>query len=416
MSFNTALSGLRAASQDLAVTGNNIANASTTGFKQSRTEFADIYANSILGTGRKSAGNGVLVSNIAQQFAQGNISPTDNSLDMAIDGGGYFILNNGGSQAYTRAGAFGLDKEGYVIANNGGRLQGFGVNQSHQVVSGALTDLRIESQILAPSATTSVDLRFNLDSRVEVPSTTPFDVHDANSYNWSTGVPVFDSLGNPHTVTLYFAKTSDPILDADNNPVEGTRWEVYSDLNHSGVTQSLGQLDFDASGALMAPTPAALSGTWGTPGGADDLDLTLHLQGSTQHGAEFVPSSLHSDGFPPGRLAGVDINERGIMFARYTNGQAQALGQVALADFANPQGLAPIGDTAWTETFDSGQPVVGVPQSASLGGIKASALEDSNVDLSDQLVNLIIAQRNFQASAKTIETQDTITQAVLNLR
>lgn len=416
MGFNTALSGLRAASQDLAVTGHNIANASTTGFKQSRAEFADIYANSILGTGNKTPGNGVLVSDIAQQFSQGNISPTNNSLDLAIKGNGFFILSNDGSHTYTRSGAFGLDKEGYIVGNNGARLQGFGVNAANQIVSGALTDMRIETQILAPSATTSVDLRFNLDSRDEVPAISPFDVTDANSYNWSTGVPVYDSLGNPHTVTLYFVKTDEVRSDAAGDPVGGTIWEVHSDLDNAGAAHALGRMEFDVNGALVAPMPAAFNDSWAAPGGADDLAVTINVRGSTQHGADFVPNSLHSNGYPPGRLTGVDINESGIVFARYTNGQAMTLGQVALANFANPQGLGPMGDTAWTETFDSGQPVIGVPLSSSLGGIAASALEDANVDLSAQLVNLIIAQRNFQANAKTIETADTITQAVLNLR
>lgn len=410
MGFNTALSGLRAAGQDLAVTGNNIANASTVGFKQSRTEFGDIYANSILGTGGNTPGSGVLVSDIAQQFGQGNISVTNNSLDLAIDGSGFFILSNQGSPTYTRSGTFGLDSAGFVVGNNDARLQGFGVNAAGDIVSGALTDLRIQTENLPPAATTRVDLTFNLDSRDELPAVGTFDVNDANSYNWSTGAPVYDSLGNPHMATLYFVKT------AAVAPSGGTMWEVYSDLDNSGAPNGPVDIEFDNSGALVSPVPATFTDTWAAPGGAAPLSYIVNMQGSTQHGTDFVPSSLESNGFAPGRLAGVDIGESGVVFARYTNGQALTLGQVALANFANPQGLGPVGDTAWAETFDSGQPVIGVPQSSSLGAIKSGALEDSNVDLSAQLVNLIIAQRNYQANAKTIETEDTVTQAVLNLR
>lgn len=412
MGFNTALSGLRAASQDLAVTGNNIANASTIGFKQSRAEFSDIYANSILGTGGNTPGSGVLVSDIAQQFGQGNISITNNSLDLAIDGSGFFILSNDGSRSYTRSGVFGLDKDGFVVGNSNARLQGFGINSAGDIVSGALTDLRIQTQNLPPSATTEVNLTFNLDSRSELPSVAPFDVNDANSYNWSTGVPVYDSLGNPHMATLYFAKTTDAPSGGS-----GTVWDVYVDLDNSGVTPALAsKLEFNVNGALVDPVPASFNSFWPAPGGAADLSFSVNVTGSTQHGSEFVPSQLSSNGYAPGRLTGVDIGESGIVFARYSNGEALTLGQVALANFSNPQGLAAVGDTAWAETFDSGQPVIGVPQSSSLGSIKSGALEDSNVDLSAQLVNLIIAQRNFQANAKTIETEDTITQAVLNLR
>jgi flagellar hook protein FlgE len=410
MSFNTALSGLRAASQDLSVTGNNIANASTTGFKESRTQFGDVYANSILGTGSRTPGSGVLVSQIAQQFGQGNINITNNSLDLAVNGSGFFILNDQGSQQYTRAGAFGLDNQGYIVASNNARLQGFAANASGQILTGALADLRIQTSDIDPSATTEVNLRFNLNSGSAVPATAVFDGTDPTSYNWSTAATIYDSLGNPHVMTTYYVKSA--VVPVGG----GTNWDVYSDLDSSGVEHSLGTVTFNTGGALTAPVPAALNDTWPAAGGAAALNFSVGLAGSTQFGSDFTVNALDQDGYAPGRLAGVNIDDTGVVFARYTNGQALTLGQVALANFTNPQGLAPVGNTAWVESFDSGQPVVGAPQSGSRGSIQAGALEDSNVDISSQLVNLILAQRNYQANAKTIETSNTVTQTVLNLR
>lgn len=408
MSFNTALSGLRAANQDLSVTGNNIANASTTGFKRSRAEFADVYANSILGSGSRTPGSGVLVSNIAQQFDQGNISITNNSLDLAVSGQGFFVLSDQGAPVYTRAGIFGLDNQGYVVSNSGARLQGFSADLNGEIVSGALGDLQIETADIAPNATTEVELNFNLDSGSAVPGTAVFSPTDPTSFNWSTAATIYDSLGNPHVLTTYYVK---------NPPTAtGTDWDVYSDLDSSGTANAVGTISFDTAGALVAPVPASLTDAWPAPGGAAGLSFNINVAGSTQFGAEFAVSAISQNGYAPGRLSGINIDDNGVVFARYTNGQALTLGQVALANFANPQGLAPIGNSNWAESFDSGQPVVGAPQTSSLGAIQSGALEDSNVDLSEQLVNLIIAQRNFQANAKTIETVDAITQAIINLR
>lgn len=408
MSFNTALSGLRAASQDLSVTGNNIANASTTGFKESRTEFGDVYANSILGTGSRTPGSGVLVTQIAQQFGQGNINITNNSLDLAINGSGFFILSDQGSQQYTRAGAFGLDNSGYIVASNNARLQGFAADADGNILTGAMTDLRIQTSDIDPNATTAVDLRFNLNSGSPVPATAVFDPTDATSYNWSTAATIYDSLGNPHVLTTYYVK---------NTPTAtGTDWDVYSDLDSSGTAHNLGTLTFSTGGALTAPASGSLTDTWPAPGGAAALNFTVDFGGSSQFGSNFTVNALDQDGYAPGRLAGVDIDDSGIVFARYTNGQALTLGQVALANFTNPQGLAPVGNTAWVESFDSGQPVIGAPQSGSRGSVQAGALEDSNVDISSQLVNLILAQRNYQANAKTIETNNAVTQTIINLR
>lgn len=407
MSFNTALSGLRAANTDLAVTGNNIANASTTGFKESRAEFGDVYANSILGTGSRTPGSGVLVNSVAQQFGQGNVSITNNSLDLAVNGQGFFILSDQGSPLYTRAGNLQLDNQGFIVNSQSARLQGFAASPSGQILTGALTDLRIQTSDIAPSATTEVNLRFNVDSGNAIPGVA-FDPNDPSSYNWSTAATIYDSLGNPHVLTSFYR------LEASG--ATGNDWRVYTDLDSSGTANNLGLISFDTGGALTAPAPAVLNDSWTPTGGAAALNFTIDLTGSTQFGTDSTVNSLNQDGYAPGRLSGINIDDTGVIFARYTNGQALILGQVALANFANPQGLAPVGNTAWAESFDSGQPVVGAPQSGSRGSIQAGALEDSNVDLSAQLVNLILAQRNYQANAKTIETNNATTQTIINLR
>lgn len=425
MSFNTALSGLRAANQDLAVTGNNIANASTTGFKESRTEFGDVYANSILGSGSRTPGNGVLVNAIAQQFGQGNVSITNNSLDLAVNGAGFFILSNQGSPIYTRAGNFALDSVGNVVSTSGAHLQGFAANASGQILSGALADIRIQTSDIAPNATTKVNLRFNLDSgALPIPAVPAFDPTNTSTYNWSTAATVFDSLGNAHVLTSYYAKSATPPPVAAG-AVGGTGWDVYTDLDSSGTPNALGTMYFDTAGALVSvqqpagtfsATPS-LTDSWTVAGGgATALNFSLNMASSTQFGTDSTVNSLDQDGYAPGRLSGINIDDTGIVFARYTNGQAQTLGQVALATFANMQGLSPVGNTSWAESFDSGQPVIGAPQSGSRGSVQAGALEDSNVDLSTQLVNLILAQRNYQASAKTIETDNAVTQTIINLR
>lgn len=426
MAFNTALSGLRAANQDLAVTGNNIANASTVGFKKSRAEFGDVYANSILGTGSRTPGSGVLVQAIAQQFDQGNISITNNSLDLAISGNGFFILNERGAPVYTRSGIFGVDAEGYIVGNNNARLQGFAAGPNGQILTGALSDLRIQTQDISPNETSEVEWTINLDSRMPVPAT-PFNTGapdpDPASYNWSTAATVYDSLGNPHVLVTYYVKvsTSDPTVP--NGP---NTWRVYTQLDDQNP-HLLGSMEFTTSGAVsqlyddggnaMPVGTTAFNDTWTLTGGANaTFDFDIDFLGSTQHGSAFATNALNQDGYAPGRLSGVTIDDTGVIFARYTNGQAMTLGQVALANFANPQGLRPVGNTSWAESFDSGQPVIGAPQTGSLGAVQSGALEDSNVDLSEQLVNLIIAQRNFQANAKTIETSDAVTQSIINLR
>jgi flagellar hook protein FlgE len=409
MPFDIGLSGLRASSTDLEVTGNNIANASTVGFKRSRAEFGDVYASGLLGGGSNQAGSGVLVTDIAQQFDQGNISFTDNSLDLAINGGGFYILSDAGATTYTRAGYFGLDNQGFIVSNNNSRLQGFPAANG-VISSGTLDDLQISTGDLPPSETTLASIKFNLDSRDDAPDPLidPFDISNSNSYNSSTSLTIYDSLGNPHVASSYFVK--------DN--VTPNQWAMYTYIDGTDAMTPAGSsftLTFDSAGSLVSSPILPINWTVTPATGASDMAFTMDIAGSNQFGAEFSVSDVDQDGYAPGRLAGIDVDDQGIIFSRYTNGESLVLGQLALASFDNEQGLTPLGDTVWGESFQSGQPAVGAPQSGALGTIQSGALEESNVDLSEELVRLIIAQRNYQANAKTIETADTVTQALLNI-
>ena len=641
MTFNTALTGLRAATTDLNVTGNNIANASTVGFKQSRAEFADVYASSVVGGGTNAVGNGVRVADVSQQFSQGNISFTENALDLAISGGGFFVLNDQGSQVFTRAGQFGVDDSGYITTNDGARLQGFPANTSG-TVSDVLGDLQISTADISPKQTTLVDMLFKLDADASVPEdivntaisegnveqatqgavngyasgiidiggttynipatanqsasaiagslsaisgvsasaitradivipggsatanqlringieivgaditqitsaidalpgitasealgvisvastlgdnllftagsgltasvtgaggggttningnfsspvnqatvgglvnltldagiaisagtttsaganlfpsvpalnlvrTNSFDPGDSNTYNDATSVTIFDSLGSRHVMSQYFVKEP-PSLSAPNT------WSMYVQIDGENVgdpdpltpnvpTMERFTLRFFNDGTLdTANSDELLVSNWtpldadGNPAGAlgpltvangastpiptppISSNFVLDINGSTQSSGEFAVNELEQNGFSSGRLSRVDVSETGVLFARFSNGEALTLGRVALGSFANEQGLTPLGDSTWGQSFESGEPVIGAPRTASLGSITSGALEDSNVELAEELVALIIAQRNFQANSRTIETANEIQQTIINLR
>lgn len=648
MAFNTGLSGLRAASVDLDVTGNNIANASTVGFKGSKAQFGDLYASGFLSAGTNPIGDGVRVQDVKQSFGQGNISFTDNGLDMAISGDGFFILNNGGEIRYSRAGQFGIDKEGFVTNNQNMRVQGYTADDDGNL-SGIRGDLQIETDNLAPRRTTNLDSDLNLDSResvletrvknvaslsfddqdpatedirderfiisyndgrpdysvdltglttaeqvadeinnapglsasatttasitdttnpltdtyisdaaagdsftfalsvngspvqvdtngvtslqelansinrnadssisasleedgsgnpvltvihnqgetlsfsygngvpaesldpnnptevfgdinitgdrsietitpdsatsvfVDAYNSAPIDITnqfnplDQRTYNHATSTTIYDSLGNSHELTQFFVKNPSP-----GNGVGVSEWSVYAQIDGElvgGTDVSPYTARFDQDGALQSingdPNGEILIDDWipkdsnGEPNGADGPPASgeevvtpipeppttsafvINLSGTTQYGAAFGVNDQQQNGYTTGRLSGLDVSDQGVLFARYTNGQSQALGQVALASFNNTNGLSPVGDTSWVETFESGQPIIGAPDTGTLGAIKASSVEESNVDLSAELVNLIIAQRNYQANAKTIETSDAVTQTIINLR
>ncbi len=652
MDFNAALSGLKATSNELSVVSNNIANVSTTGFKDSRAEFADIYANSAFGVAGSAIGSGVVLSGVQQQFTQGQIEFTDNNLDLAISGQGFYILSDNGAISYTRAGAFGVDKSGFIVNNSDSRLQGYLADSSGNI-TGAQGDLRLSKANLPPLPTGSVNVNVNLDATAHPPATafttgfTPTNPPDPSSFNTSTSTTIYDSLGNSHIITSYYVKaheqntwrvyvgidgidvtppaaavpggpppaqygagqlpapftmvfnssggyvannptshptyygpgpvtsttpglvtagtmqtlnlndltingvpisattaSTDIVSTTDNAassiaiatainamaPLHGVTASINPTSINLGVTTfgNLAANDFtinnqpvigavanatDLLNLINANTPStgviatsqvvgpnteiiltaadgrnievqtdgtqasganfanfnlnggvalnqAIRGTvslattnnqaiviggllpshvglpvgpqagivqvssdiinipdWTPAGGASGPQpIAFDFSSSTQYGAPFSVLALNQNGYSTGRISGVDIDSSGVILAKYSNGQSLALGQVALASFGNAQGLSPVGNTSWVETFASGTALIGAPGTADLGVIQSGALEGSNVQLTDELVALILAQRNFQANAQSIRTADAATQAIINIR
>jgi len=404
MSFRIALSGVNAAQADLNVTAHNIANTQTTGFKGSRTEFADMFAVSLQGVSSNASGNGVRVAAVAQQFAQGNIEFTDSNLDLAVSGQGMFILSDSGALSYSRAGAFQMNRDGYVVTSNQQRLQVYPPLNGGGFNTGGLSDLRLVSTDSAPSATANVEYVLNLPGNAAVPPIA-FDANDPNSFNQATSLTLFDSLGATHTGTMYFSKTA-----------VANQWEarLFIDGNDTGAVQTL---QYSNSGVLQTPVGGQLPfPTFNVTTGAAPMDITVDLARSTQFGSNFAVNSVSQDGYTTGRLIGIDIDETGIVQARFTNGNSQPLGQVAIANFSNPQGLQQLGNTQWAETFSSGQALRGQAGNSGFGLVQSGALEGANVDVTEQLVQMITAQRNFQANAQMISTADSITQTIINLR
>ncbi len=405
MPFRIALSGLNAATADLNVTANNIANSNTSGFKASRAEFADVFAVGSTDFRSNQVGNGVRLSKIAQQFAQGNISFTDSSLDLAVNGTGFFTLHDPSGYAYTRNGSFSVDRDGFVVSDKNQRLQVYPALAGGGFNSGTLTDLSLSTTQSPPQATTSGEVGVNLPASAAVPAVAVFDPTNPLSYTNSTSTAVYDSLGNQYTATFYFIKTAVP-----------NSWNVAMTVDGTQVG-GLFPATFDANGQLLTPAGGDIAfPAFAPPGGAAPMTMTFNILNSTQYGDQFGVNALTQDGFSSGRLTGIDIDDTGIVFARFTNGRAIQIGQLALSNFPNPQGLRQLGDTTWGETFNAGTVIRGAPGSASFGLIQAGALEESNVDLTKELVNMITAQRNFQANAQMITTADQITQTIINIR
>ncbi len=402
MGFQQGLSGLNAASKSLDVIGNNVANANTVGFKESQAQFADVYANSLTGAGASQVGIGTKVAQIAQQFSQGNITASNNPLDVAINGGGFFRMSNNGTIAYARNGQFQLDKAGYIVNATGSRLTGYTANAGGVLATGAPADLNINTADLTPKTTTKVNALLNLDSGSAVPVTTPFNMADPTTYNNSTAVSVYDSLGNAHTLQTFYAKTG------------AGAWNVYASTD-GGAASLVSPLNFNSSGVLTTAMPLTVPVAV-TTGATSQFSVALDFTGTTKYGSSFSVNALKQDGYTSGRLSGFNIGADGTIVGRYTNGQSATLGQVVLANFTDPNGLQPLGNNLWSETATSGPALVGTPNSGSLGVLQSSAVEDSNVDLTAELVNMITAQRNYQANAQTIKTQDQVMQTLVNLR
>jgi flagellar hook protein FlgE len=511
MSFQQGLSGLNGAAKSLDVIGNNIANASTVGFKGSQAQFADVYANSLNGAGGNQAGIGSKVSQIAQQFSQGNIESSNNPLDIAINGAGFFRTTVAGATQYSRNGQFSLDKEGFMVNAQGAKLTGYATSAAGKILAGSPVPIQINTADIKPVATSKIDTELNLDSSAKNPVKIPFDANDPNTYNKQIPIDVYDTLGNPHVMSSYYVRTdagkwdvyvandgievnnlkvaaaaqgtTSPTFDAVNTARDAWRTatqaaspdpvviaaalatyaaaagamvvtaaadpaignataaqqaaittaatlsggvlgntpdDVDKDISAAVRVQStvVGQLQFDAKGTLSAATaPMKVNlPVFPSTGAASVMPVTLNYTGSTQYGAATSEKKSIQDGYAAGHLQRFSASADGTVLGQYSNGQSQSLGQIVLANFANPNGLTPLGNNAWAETSNSGGPLIGAPTSGSLGVLQSSAVENSNVDLTAELVNMITAQRVYQANAQTIKTQDSVLQTLVNLR
>ncbi|MEE9333796.1 MAG: flagellar hook protein FlgE [Granulosicoccaceae bacterium] len=406
MTFETALTGLNAASTKLGAISNNIANNATTGFKRSRAEFSDVFAKSTLGYSAVAVGQGVRNSAIKQEFTQGNVSFTNNNFDIAISGEGMFRMTDGNDAYYTRAGTFGLDPDGFIVNNQGSRLSGYSTDSDNMIVPIA-DDLQLDFSELPPKATEEVEITLNLSSEAEVLA--PFDVTDPSSVNFSTSASVYDSLGTPQVSTVYFHK------DTPNS------WSAYTYVDDVEVSQPGGdEIIFTDAGEIAtingAPGNEISTSVFNPVSGGAPMSVDINFGGTTQFDNPFGVNRISQDGYAAGRLNNFDIDEAGVIFGRFTNSQAKIMGQVTLTKFANTQGLQQIGNSSWSESYSSGEPVIGVPKGGSFGNLQSGALESSNVDITQELVSMIGAQRSFQANAQVISTADTLTQTVINLK
>jgi flagellar hook protein FlgE len=445
MGFQQGLSGLNVAAKNLDVIGNNVSNANTVGFKQSQAQFADVYS-AAQGGGSAATGIGAKVGAVAQQFGQGSVSSTSNPLDIAISGQGFFQLEGYGATVYSRNGQFQLDKNGYIVNMQGHKLNGYQANPVTGVIStGSTGPLQMPTQMITPNPTGKAVVGLNLDSREKTPAVAVFNPTDPASYNRSTAMTMFDSLGNEHVLNMYFQKVDTPpntwntYVTVDNLPANpgagagGAAAGAEGAAPAEGGAQPLpdtqkatmiGSLTFSSTGALASTNPASNPlGIVGIPGGivfpngaTTPQNMTLDFGLSTQFGAPFGVTTLNQDGFTSGQMNGFSTSPDGTIMGRYTNGQSKALGQIVLANFANVQGLQPLGNNEWGITPASGQTLLGKPGTASLGVLQSGAVEDSNVDMTAELVNMIMAQRVYQANAQTIKAQDAILQSVINIR
>jgi flagellar hook protein FlgE len=429
MSFYTSLSGLKGAQTDLGTVSNNIANVGSYGFKKSRAQFGDIVAAS-----RTTAGQGTRLKKIEQQFSQGGFEASAKELDLAIAGNGFFVTRDGltgGTTTFTRNGAFTVDADRYLTDTSGGYVQVLPVDQEGNVTSTGLSSARnllLPLTSGTPRATSNVELTIGFPQNADVATrrsqystSNPyeFDRMDPNSYNHSTQTVVYDSAGEAFPATLYFVRTASTTTADQTNT-----WQTYlfvgneqasADPNAAEPTPLT--LEFDAAGALTQPTGPVTFGSVFPAGASAPLNLTFDFGTATnQTGGTFTLASLEQNGFATGKLDDVTISEEGLVTATFSNGTTQALGKLAIANFSNPSGLKQRGDARWSVTGDSGEAVVGTAGEDGFGRIQSGALERANVDITEELVSLISAQRNFQANAKAIETANAMTQAIFNLR
>ena len=430
MGFQTGLAGLNAATKNLDIIGNNIANANTVGAKSSRAEFAALVSSAGTGGTEVGEGIGVAVAAVSQQFTQGSINITGNSLDVAINGGGFFQITTAeGKAAYTRDGQFKLDRSGNLVTNLEANVMGYTLDNLGQPTTVTPGKLVVPTGApIAASQTGAITLEMNLDARAEVAALAK-PVTPRTTYG--TSVTTYDSQGLEVTLNLYFVRIASteasaagvtPVVAASDN------WEVYDSLTAtSPLSYDPGTsptplptltLKFDATGKLLSPSGSTLPKiTIPTPNSVSaDIVATLDIRAVTQYASSFAVNRSTQDGYTAGDLTGVSIDQTGVLETKYSNGQTKRLAQLTLADFRNPQGLTPISGGAWVETFASGQPIQGLPSEGKFGELRSGAVEDSNVDLTAELVSMMTAQRSYQANVQTIKTQDQALQALVNLR
>lgn len=425
------VSGLNASASNLEVIGNNIANSGTIGFKSGSMQFSDVYAGSQVGAG-------VQVAGVSQNFTAGSVQTSSRALDVAItNGDGFFRLASPGGQiAYSRNGQFNMDKNGFIVNSAGLRLTGYPVGANGKVAGGSPVALQMPTASVAPNSTQSITAQFNLDSRSVAPTATPFDPADSSTYNYANAVTVYDSLGNSHELSTFFVKTAsnkwDVYATSDGWPLAAGGARVAADpadptkpdptatagIIGSAAFDSSGKLTVDAGGVPDTPVGGKLKFAGLDFGnGSAPMKFDMNITGTTQFGNANDAQKLTQDGYTSGALTGFAINPDGTVTGKYSNDQTKALGQIVLSSFVNPNGLQSKGDNIWAETSASGQPLTGTPGvGTKLGSLTAGALEASNVDLTAELVNLIIAQRTYQANAQTIKTQDQVMQTLINLR
>jgi flagellar hook protein FlgE len=437
MAFQQGLSGLNAAAKNLDVIGNNIANSGTYGYKGSRAEFTDVYAAALNGAGQNQVGIGTSLQTVAQQFTQGNITTTDNPMDLAINGSGFFQVSDGVNPVrYSRDGQFKVSKDGFVVNNDGLKLMGYPADGNGAIQQGTAQPLQLPTGGIPPALTTDVRLEFNLDSRTKMTAPADgslgVDLTDSTTYNNATSMTVYDAKGQDVAVTFYFQKGE---TQADGTDV----WNIYATANGTPFEYDTdgNPIGADANGNPSGPfTTMTFPPTGGTPsfptgpitinipaGTSTRGNTTLPIDGvqldltkATENGSSFAVTDLTQNGYAPGQLTGLQVAVDGVVLARYSNGQSKPAGQVELATFRNMQGLQPVGGNVWARSVASGDPIVGVPGDGNLGALQPGALEESNTDITAELVNMVTAQRAYQANAQTIKTQDQVMQTIVNLR
>lgn len=407
MSFNVALTGINSASKDLETTSNNLANAGTTGFKKSRAEFNDLFSLGPMGVPQLAIGQGSRLANVGQMFSQGSFEFTERSLDLGIEGGGFFRLDDNGDVSYTRAGEFEVDRDGYIVNNTGKRLTGYLTDEDGSRIGDGRDQLRIPTEGISARATEDAGLGANLNADDEILSPAEFDPEDVDSFNDTTTTTFYDSQGGAHDATFYFVKSG------ENN------WEVFTQVegaDYEGEQNYFGphQMEFDSAGNLIEGGTHEIGSAYVSD--VDDLDVEVDFSDVTQFARPFNVTEVSQDGYSAGEFQNVSVENDGTIYARYNNGETQAVGQVALTQFAAEERLQNVGETSWQATSEAGDPLIGVAGQGQFGSIEAGALEQSNVEVSEQLVDMITAQRNFSANAKMISTQDQVIQEILNIR